>query len=659
MIAPTLQSPFRRLVSNQAWRWFLLSGAVGLVGGLAAIAFYYLSAQLSVWVLGGIAGYEPGGPINEPPVLSPVHVVGAIGTGALVLLVVLPAIGNFLAGFLALKYAPDAIGHGTDAAIDAYHRKRGEITIRTTIVKVIASALTLGSGGSGGREGPIAQIGAGFGVWLAKRLRLSTAERRVLLAVGLAAGIGAIFRAPLAAALFSAEILYRRSDFESEVLIPSTMASILAYCVFSVVTGDFKPLFQLGDPTAFTFSNPLELLPYTGLALALVVGGILYVRIFYGMEWIAAKLVFIPRYIKPLLGGALTGGIAVGLFIWVGDIYAGTAGADAAQFSVLSVLSFGYGLIQALIDPTTAAHHGTAYLTLSDATVPALTIIGVLLLIAVGKMLATGFTIGWGGSAGVFGPSMVIGGCIGGAVGVLFAHTGLVDHPEPFVILGMAGFFAGVAKTPISTVIMVSELTGSYGLLVPAMWVCTLAYLILMGRAALYRKQPETRSDSMAHRGDFLLDVFRGLTVKDVMPRRLERAHTVQENRSFIDLVPEVLRSSETYFPVVDARGRLTGIFSVNDIREVLHDETLAGLLTAKDIATVRVVTLTTGDSLNDALLKFTERAYEYLPVVEDGDDGRLIGVLSRRALLSEYTDRLHSIKRSAGETGRFQRIEL
>ncbi len=169
----------------------------------------------------------------------------------------MPAFGGLLSGWLVYTFAPEAEGHGTDAAINAYHRAGGLIRGRVPIVKTIASAITLTTGGSGGREGPIAQIGAGFGSFLATRLKLSDRERRIMMAAGIGAGVGSIFRAPLAGALFAAEVLYRDPEFESEVIIPAGISSVVAYCLFCLVFG-WGSLFDSPD---FKFSNPLELGP--------------------------------------------------------------------------------------------------------------------------------------------------------------------------------------------------------------------------------------------------------------------------------------------------------------------------------------------------------------------------------------------------------------
>jgi len=237
---------------------------IGLIAGTGAIIFHYL-CQIGVhYFMDLIAGYRPPAPAGEHHLFPP-----STREFNRWILLFLPALGGILSGWLVYTLAPEAEGHGTDAAINAYHNAGGFIRARVPFVKTIASAITLTTGGSGGREGPIAQIGAGFGSFLATRLKLSQRERRIMMAAGVAAGVGSIFRAPLAGALFAAEVLYRDPEFESEVIIPAGISSVVAYCLFCLVFG-WGSLFE---SPAFAFQNPLELGPYVLLALVLSATG--------------------------------------------------------------------------------------------------------------------------------------------------------------------------------------------------------------------------------------------------------------------------------------------------------------------------------------------------------------------------------------------------
>ncbi len=246
-------------------RLFALAALVGIVAGVGAIGFYLTTRIAEHYALGVVAGYDaqprPGGEAAFdwlPPsaaVLRPW------------LLVLIPTIGGLLSGWLVFTFAPEAEGHGTDSVIAAYHYRQGQIRPRVPLIKIVASALTIGSGGSGGREGPIAQIGAGFGSLLGNLLRLRPAERRVLMAAGMGAGIGAIFRAPLAGTIFAAEVLYSSTEFEAEVILPAGLASVVSYCVYGFFSG-WEPLFKI---PVLTFDNPLRLAPYLVLAIFMAV----------------------------------------------------------------------------------------------------------------------------------------------------------------------------------------------------------------------------------------------------------------------------------------------------------------------------------------------------------------------------------------------------
>jgi CIC family chloride channel protein len=454
---------------SDAVRLMLLAINVGIVAGLGAIAFQWASQTVSHYALGMIAGYQATEPAGELILYPP-----ATAKFSPWLLLAVITVGGLISGVIVFTFAPEAEGHGTDAVIKSFHREGGKMRARIPLVKLIASAITIGTGGSAGREGPIAQIGAGFGSLLATLLRLSTRDRRILLAAGMGAGIGSIFRATLAGAIFAAEILYSDAELESDVIVPATIASLVAFCVHSfALPYDQRYLPLFGDNlNIYTFS-PSELVPLALLAGILALVGGFYIRFFYGTRDML-KRIPVPAQLRPAIGAALAGIVALGLF------YAAKQNPQS-----LAVLSNGYGALQvALADPQKLGA-------------------GLLIAIAFGKILTTSLTIGSGGSGGVFGPSIVIGGCLSAALGS-YGHQflpGLVRHPEIYGLVGMAGFFAGCAHAPISTIIMVSEITGDYRLLVPTMWVSTLCFL--MGyRWKLYTEQVPTRRDSPAHQGE-------------------------------------------------------------------------------------------------------------------------------------------------------------
>jgi CIC family chloride channel protein len=597
-------------------KWLLLAALVGVVAGVGAIAFDAAEQTIRHLALERIAGYAPVPTKGEHRLFatpraefSPAALLATLAAGAL------------LSGLLVNALAPEAEGHGTDAAIEAYHQKRGYIRPIVPIVKLLASALTIGSGGSGGREGPIAQIGAGFGSFLATALKLTTRDRRILLAVGMGAGIGAIFRAPLAGALFAAEILYREADLEAEVIVPAAVASTIGYSVFSYWLPEdirFTPLF--GNQLRFHLASVAELIPLTLLAGALAVVSVIYIKCFYGVHELFKESP-ITIWLRPVVGAVIAGFVGLGLY-WLADL-------DA---KALAVLGSGYGSLQiALIDPNLLG-------------------LGLLAALAFGKIVTTSATIGSGGSGGVFGPSMVIGGCTGAAVGQLFHHMWPSWAPQPAIygIVGMAGFFSGAAHAPISTIVMVTELTGDYALLVPTMWVSVLCFA-LCHRWTLYRKQVPSRLDSPAHRGDFMVDVLEGITVCNVP---WKQRSTVFQGMPLAEIVRLVAASRQHYYPVVDDNGRFVGIFSADDVRGHLYNEEIWQLAIARDVMTSRVLSVSPDDDLNTALKRFTELNLDELPILARENRSELLGMLRRKDVIACYNAKLHEFQRQAEDDG-------
>lgn len=592
---PTFKAKNWRITSAGKWVFFYV--LIGLVAGLGAVVFQYL-CQIGLYVfLEQLAGYRPQAPAGEhhlfPPTGKPLSPW---------MLFLLPGLGGLFSGWLVYTFAPEAEGHGTDAAIDSYHNKAGFIRGRIPFIKTIASAVTITTGGSGGREGPIAQIGAGFGSFLATKFGLSDQQRRIMLAAGIAAGVGAIFRAPLAAALFAAEVLYREHEFESEVIIPAGISSVVAYCLFCLIFG-WGSLFESPD---FVFRNPLELGPYIVLAFVLAGGGFLYVKSFYGIHGFFKKLK-VPNYLKPAIGGLCTGAIGC-LFL-------------------KETLAFGYGSAQMAL----------------NNELPTLFLLG----LAFGKILTTSFSIGSGGSGGVFGPSVVIGGAFGGAVGRIFhgIMPGIVMEPGAFVVVGMAGFFAAVSNAPISTIIFVSEMTNSYHLLLPSLLVCSLA-LLLSKKWTIYEKQVGSRMDSQAHRGDFFVDVLGSIRVKELMPK-VRQVKVIPEHMPLVAFRNIFSETDQHYFPVVNDDNLLSGIFSINDVRGIIFDGEIGDLVVMKDIANPGIIFTTPSEDLNEVLKKFTVRNIQRLPVVKDENHRVLIGMLDRREVIEYYNQRVDEIKSS------------
>jgi chloride channel protein, CIC family len=583
-----------------------LAGLVGVVAGFGGIAFYIATRVVEHYALGVGAGYSPEPhPGGEPSLAWLPAVTHALHPW---LLILIPTIGGLISGIIVFTFAPEAEGHGTDAVIAAYHNKQGQIRPRVPLVKIVASAITLGTGGSGGREGPIAQIGAGFGSLLSNLLHLRPAERRVLMAAGMGSGIAAIFRAPLAGTIFAAEVLYSSPEFESEVIIPTGIASVVSYCIFGVFSG-WEPLFTIPD---LTFTNPWQLGPYLLLALFMAILAAIYTHSFYGCKRLFDRLP-IRKHFRPAIGAFFTGVVAFALFFLFGQ-----------QKSVLAVLAFGYSAIQGAMTQDT--HMGAL----------------ILLTIAFGKIATTSLTISSGGSGGVFGPSMVIGGCGGGALGIVLHNLWptLVPHPACFVLVGMAGFFAAAAKTPFSTMIIVSEMTGGYALLLPSLWVCTLSF-ILSGKKSIYSSQVEGRAYSPAHRGNYIREVLAEVRVSEFFSSQQE-VISLKPGDSLATILDCLSRDSSSVLPVVNDTGRLLGVVNLEEAYIASQSPSLAPLVLAADMMLGYIQPLTPGDTLDRAQELFIENDLLALPVVDDLKQRKVIGIVRRFEIATAYLRHIH-----------------
>jgi len=566
-------------------RWMLYSLLIGIVAGLGAAAFFFSLEWLKYFVLDLLAGYPMEPPAGERLIHGMPH-----GIPKAWILFLVPAIGGLISGLVVYSWAPEAEGHGTDAMIDAFHNKQGEIRTRVPYIKSAASVVTLATGGSAGREGPIAQIGAGFGSWLGRVFKLDSRERRILMLAGCAGGLGAIFRAPLGGAITSIEVLYTE-DFESEAIIPCVMSSVVAYSIFTFIFGH-QPIFETPD---LIFNDPRELLLYAVLGLMCVPVGWLYSKSLYGIRDHFFRRIPIKPHFVPAIGGLLVG--CIGLM-------------------TPKVLSGGYGTIQlALLGKLT---------------------VGLMAVMVLTKIVATSCTIGSGGSGGVFGPSLFIGAMLGGVVGKLghqyFPH--LVSNPTAFALVGMAAFFAGVAKAPIGALLMVSEMTRGYGLVVPLMFVSAIPVL-LSGRWGIYEKQVKNKFASPAHLTDLTINVLQNMQVREVYNPHKPVTMLPMDMR-LKEMKKLMMRTRESFFPVVDEEIRLVGILSFPDLRAILFEEALSDLIVVGDLVE-KPVAIGLNETLYEGLIKFISSGYGQIPVVSEDRPGRLIGVLSLEDLMEAY----------------------
>ncbi len=558
-------------------RWVVLGAGIGVVGGIGAIVFYTSLEVATRFFLGTLAGYTPPTPAGE----GGAPITDALRPWAIPLVV---ALGGLLSGIIVFRFAPEAEGHGTDAAIGAFHHDPRGIRARIPLVKLVASALTIGSGGSGGREGPTAQISAGFGSFLGRLLDLEARDARIAVAVGMAAGIGAIFRAPLGGAILGAELLYR-DDIESDALFPSFIATIVAYSIFGSVEG-FSPIF--GTQALYGFSNPAQLAWYALIGIVCGFVGLLYIRGFYGLtEWFGRWTM--PRMLRPAIAGFVVG--CLGLVI-------------------PGALGTGYGFVQTGLDSR------------SLLAIP----LWMILVLPFAKILSTSLSIGSGGSGGVFGPGMVVGGLLGAGIWRLlepFAPA-IPASPAPFVIVAMMALFGSVAHAPLAVMLMVAEMTGNLSMLAPAMIAVGLATFVV-GHPSIYKNQLESRSDSPAHRFRFAMPLLASVPVGDAA-RQARVVVSVDEVAAVACAKMEA--AGVPGAPVVARDGSVMGMVDLDKLWLAPGGGRIG------TSGYMRDPILAADDGLDDALGSLADHHRSWAPVVTGG---RLVGVLSVQDAMAAY----------------------
>lgn len=585
--------------------------AVGLAVGAGACLFYTLLAVAERALLEGLAGYEPLRSAGEHAMDFPMPRREFSPYAVLIL----PALGGLGAGFVAHRLAHETSGGGGAAYIDAFHRRGGSMRKRVALVKIIATSLTLGTGGSGGREGPTMQVGAAIGALVGRVINVSARERRVLAVSGTAAGLSAIFGTPLGAALFATEVLYR-DDFESDALVPAILASVTSHSVF---VGVFPEATLFAHAPRYPF-HPTHLPLYAALAVIIS----LVARLFVGALKLSKRLfnrLSVPVWVRPGIGGAMLGLTAAGWIVFINP-HLDLAGRG------IGILGSGYGAAQGAIT-------GGAWIPAGWAGV------GLLVLLVGMKILATSFTLGSGGSAGDFGPSLAIGGLLGGAFGR--AAQILVSpeiDPGAFALVGMGTFYGGIAHTPVSSLVMVCEMAGTYDLLPSLMLSSGLAF-VLLRRVSLYPNQPRSRFESPAHAGEESLDVLRRLRVAAVCRR--DTVVTLQANAALASVVDAVLGAPEWQdsFPVVDGQGMLRGIVSGDVLRAAMKEETPLALVIAADVM-APPIHVTPEDDLHTALERFLGSGLHELPVIDAG--GTIVGMLDEAHITRAYHDYLGAL---------------
>ena len=579
-------------------KWLLLGTIIGIIAGLGAIVFYEALRLATYVFLQVLAGYRVPLPVSEGAGVASTHFSRPWA------IPIIACVGALAGAILVFAVAPEAEGHGTDAAIAAVHHNPRGVRLRTVFVKIVASALTIGSGGSGGREGPTGQISAGFGSFLARFLDLSPSDARITVASGIGSGIGAIFGAPLGGAILATEILYR-DDFEVEALLPSFIASIVGYSVWGSVEG-FGPLFGYVGNYHLTSAMQLIWFGLIGILGGLI--GLLYAKSFYGMAALFNRLT-IARWVRPAIGGLLVGCIAL---------------------AIPEVLGTGYGWIQAGL--------GSQLMHIP---------LWIVLILPFARIATTGLSIGSGGSGGIFGPGMVIGAFVGAAVWRLVEPIvpSLGHDPAPYVIVGMMACFGSISRAPLAVMLMVAEMTGTLTLIVPAMLAVGLATLIVRrSDDTIYRSQLRSRAESPAHRILTGLPLLAIVPVSDAMaPPRCVLAES--DRWSTMRALMESHNVSAA--PFVDAQGRYVGVVTLEALRRAVEDERTIDVENTVDST---FAPIHQSVHLNTVLETLTSTPQTWAAVIDD--DRHVVGTVSISDIVRNYRRTMQANLRRLSELG-------
>ena len=561
-----------RLRSSETTVMMTFAVIVGIAAGLGTIVFVAMIRFFNDLFFGGGATF-----------------LGFMG-GAYV--IILPVIGGLLVGPIVHFVAPEAKGHGVPEVLTAIATKGGKIRPIVVLAKALGSAITIGSGGSVGREGPIVQIGAASGSTLGQFFKLN--ERRVinLVAAGAAGGIAATFNAPIAGVIFALEVIL--GDFAIQTFSGIVVSAVTASVVSRAVLGD-SPAFAV---PAYSLKSPWELVLYLGLGVASGLGAIAFVKTLYFMEDLFDDWK-IPPYLKPAVGGLGLG--IIGYF-------------------VPQVFGTGFDTIEKTLNGNIG--------------------LGLLVLLIFGKLMATTLTLGSGSSGGVFAPALFIGAVLGGAYGeiVHLALPGITATSGAYAMVGMAAVFAGAARAPITAIIILFEMTQDYRIILPLMFATVVSTIIAQHIEAesIYTLKLKLRGIDLRAKKD--LNLMRSILVEEAMTPAAD-LDIVRPTMTLSQLAQMFQQTSHHGFIVLDDENQLYGVVALSDLEHTLE----AGKtdVTVADICTTNVLTAFPDETLDDALRHFGARDVGRIPVVARSSPRHLLGVLRRSDIVHAYSHAL------------------
>lgn len=562
---------FKQLKRNEHTWMGVMAVFVGMAGGFGAVGFRYLIDFFQKVSYG--SSEDLLGIVQSIPWYNKVWI---------------PAVGGLVVGPLVYFFAREAKGHGVPEVMEAVAIKGGLIRKRIVLVKTIASAVSIATGGSVGREGPIVQIGSAIGSTIGQVIKISADRMRILVGCGAAAGIAATFNAPIAGSMFALEIIL--GEFGVATFSPIIISSVTATAVSRHFLGD-TPAFIV---PAYELISAWEFPLYIGLGGLCAAVAALFIVMLYRFEDFFDGLKF-PEYLKACLGGLIMGSMGL-LFP--------------------QVLGVGYGAIDMSLTQTLSWW--------------------LLLLLIFFKIIATSTTIGSGGSGGIFAPSLFLGAMTGGLFGMIVHQIfpEITASPGAYSIVGMGAVVSATTHGPITAILMLFEMTGDYKIILPLMITCIVssAFIRQFMTESIYTVKLMRKGINIKAGKE--VNMLKSIGVREVMNPKVE---TVSERLKLGEFTNKVLRSKYNSFPMINEQGELTGVLSINDYRDTAFDDNIKDLVVAKDLATSHVVTVSIDADIYDALEKISADDFSILPVVSSDDSTKLEGILTRRDIISAY----------------------
>jgi len=522
-----------------------------------------------------------------------------------ILILLIPTLGGLLCGFVIRSFSPEAFGDSTDQVIRAFHTRNGTIRNRVTLTKMSSSFLTLGSGGSAGFEGPVTLFGSWAAHCLSHGLQLNSRDRRTMVLAGASGAIGGLFQIPLGGAFFAVEVLYASSALELAAILPCVLASVVGFSVFRHIHGDVH---FITLPSATGIHSPLDSLMFLSFIPLIALAGLLFVMFVHELRYRVFGRLPVADWFKPALGGFLLGCIAL---------------------VCPQVFGGGYEWMPSLV----------------QGNLPFLLI----LMLIIPKMLATALTVSSGGSGGLFAPSLFIGGLVGGMLGhlthIFFAYFEVPFNPPDIamcVLVGMSVFFAGIAKVPLASAIVVCEISGfHWEFFIPLIVLNLLHIAIQSPSRSIYEEQVFAPIDSEAHFGRYSKDLLKVLSVREALSEHDTEVMTLPKSMPIVEAVKLIASKPEPAFPVLDERGKFVGMVSANDIRGAFQHWSKKQEQTVWTLTQTLPVVVSPEENLYSALRTCLQEHVTELPVVSTDQPDFLLGVLRQSDILTTYNSRL------------------